>query len=97
MQKNVGVWGYFSKKRNADLNERAEAANSYSVTGDFLQCIYSVPDTKNHQKIRSKCLVHEFSFTNIFYDINRGYRAAKLKKNHFWLLPFYMAVATYSL
>ena len=28
----------------AELNERAEAAtSSYSVTGDFLQYIYSVP------------------------------------------------------
>ena len=34
---------------HAELNERAKAAtNSYSVTGDFLQYIYSVPVTKNH-------------------------------------------------
>ena len=30
-----------------------------------------------------------------FNDINRGYRAAILKKNSLWLLPFYMVVATY--
>ena len=30
-----------------------------------------------------------------FSDINHGYRAAILKKNSLWLLPFYMAVATY--
>ena len=30
-----------------------------------------------------------------FNDINRGYRAATLKKSSLWLLPFYMAVATY--
>ena len=30
-----------------------------------------------------------------FNDINHGYRAAILKKNSLWLLPFYMAVATY--
>ena len=30
-----------------------------------------------------------------FNDINHGYRAAILKKNPVWLLPFYMVVATY--
>ena len=30
-----------------------------------------------------------------FNDINHGYRTATTKKNSFWLLPFYMAVATY--
>ena len=39
---------------HAELNERAEAATgSYSVTGDSLLYIYSVPATKNHQNIRS--------------------------------------------
>ena len=57
--------------------------------------IYSVHVTKNHQKIWSRCLVHKFSLTYIFNDINHGYRAAILKKNSLWLLPFYMAVATY--
>ena len=69
----------------ADPNERAEAATgNYSVTGDSLQYIYSVPVTKNHRNIRSRCLVHEF------FDVNHGYRAAILKKNSLWLLPFYM-------
>ena len=37
----------------AELNERVEAATStYSVTGDSLQYIYSVPVTKNHWNIR---------------------------------------------
>ena len=31
----------------------------------------------------------------LFNGINHGYRAAILKKNSLWLLPFYMAVATY--
>ena len=60
------------------------ATGSYSVTGDSLQYIYSVPVTKNHRNIRSRCLVHEF------FDVNHGYRAAILKKNSLWLLPFYM-------
>ena len=51
----------------AELNERAEAAaSSYSVTGNCLQYIYSKPVTKNHGNIRSRCLVHKFSFTDIF-------------------------------
>ena len=65
-------WGYgvISEKTEvlyAELSERAEATTgSYSVTGDSLQYIYSVPVTKNHRNIRSRCLVHEFSFTDIF-------------------------------
>ena len=35
-----------------ELNEIVEAATcSYSVTGDSLQYIYSVPVTKNHRNI----------------------------------------------
>ena len=79
-----------------ELNERAEAATGgYSVTGDSLQYVYFVPVTKNHRNIRSRCLVHEFSFTDIFNDFNQGYRAALLKKNSLWLLQFYMVVATF--
>ena len=50
---------------------------------------------KNHQKFRSRCLVREFSFTDVFNDINHSYRVATLKKNSFWLLPFSMVVAAY--
>ena len=51
----------------AELNERAETATgTYSVTGGVLQYIYSVPVTKNPQNIRSRCLVNEFSVTDIF-------------------------------
>ena len=52
----MGVWGYFLKKTEAlyaELKERVEAATgSYSATGKFLQCIYSMLEAKNHQKIR---------------------------------------------
>ena len=52
---------------HAELKERAEAATgSYSVTGDSLQYSYSVPVSKNNRNIRSRCLVHEFSLTDIF-------------------------------
>ena len=64
------IWGtgLVSEKTEvlyAELNERAEAANSsYSGTGDFLQYIYSVPVTKSHQiKV---FLVNEFSLADFF-------------------------------
>ena len=64
--KKYGGAGLRSEKTEAlyaELNKRAEAAtSSYSATGDFLQYIYSVLIAKNHQKIRSRCLVHELSF-----------------------------------
>ena len=50
---------------------------------------------KNQQKIQSRCLVYEFFFTDIFNDIDDGYRVAILQKNFVWLLMLYMAVATY--
>ena len=66
----MGGAGLISEKTEtlyAELNERAEAATStYSVTGGVLQYIYSVPVTKNPQNIRSRCLVNEFSVTDIF-------------------------------
>ena len=52
----------------------------YSI---FILCLYL--------RIRSGCLVHEFSFTYIFNNINHIYRAPILKKYSLWLLPFYMA------
>ena len=68
--KSIGGMGLISEKTEvlyAELNERAEAATgSYSVTDDSLQYIYSVPVTKNHRNIRSRCLVYEYSFTDIF-------------------------------
>ena len=81
-----------TKALYTEVNERTEAGtSSYYATENFLQNIHSVHVTKNYQKIRSRCLVHELSFTYI----NHGYRAAILKKNSLWLLLFYMAAATY--
>ena len=69
-EKTYGGTGLISEKAEAlyaGLNERGEAAtSSYSVTGDILQYIYSVPMTENHQTIWSECLVHEFSIADIF-------------------------------
>ena len=100
MKENTRVPSYFLKKKTkalySELKKRAEGAtSSCSATGDFLQYIYSVLVAKNHQKIRSRCLVHEFFYPDFFNDIKYGYRGAILKKNYLWLLPFYMAVATY--
>ena len=57
-----------------------------------LQCIYSVLVAKNHQKFQLGSLV--FPSQIFFNNINHGYRAGILK-NYLWLLPFFMAVATY--
>ena len=55
MKKKNGRTGLISEKTGilyAELNERVEAAiGSYSVTGDSLQYIYSVPVSKNHRNI----------------------------------------------
>ena len=68
--KKYGGTGLLSEKTealHAELNERAEAATrSYSAEVNFLQYIYQVLVAKNHLKIRSRCSVHEFSFTDIF-------------------------------
>ena len=63
----MGVLSETREALHAELNEKAEAATiSYSAPVDFLQSIYLVLVAKNHQKIGSRCLVHEFSFTDIF-------------------------------
>ena len=66
MWKKIWSMGLISEKMQvlyAKINKRTDAAtSSYSVTGNFLPYIYSVPVAKNHQNIWSRCLVHEFSF-----------------------------------
>ena len=92
------VRGYFLKKQalRAKLSNRVEAASSsYSAGVDFLQYIYLVLVAKNCLKMRSRCLVYEFSFKGIFNDINHGYSAATLKESSLWVLPSYMIAATY--
>ena len=76
--------------------ERAEAAiGSYSVRGDSLLYIYSVPVTKNHRTSNQDVQFMNFPSQIFSNDINHGYRVAVLKKNSLWLLPFYMVVATF--
>ena len=73
MKKKYWGTGLLSQKTEAlytEPNERVErATGSYSAAGDFLQYIYSVIVAKNHQKIRSGCLIHQFSFTDVFLTI----------------------------
>ena len=73
MKKKYWGTGLLSQKTKAlytEPNERVErATGSYSAAGDFLQYIYSVIVAKNHQKIRSGCLIHQFSFTDVFLTI----------------------------
>ena len=72
-EKKYGGTGLVSEKAEAlytELNKRVETANSScSATGEFLQYIYSVLVAKNHQKIRSRCLVHEFFVADIFNSV----------------------------
>ena len=69
MKKKYGGTELVSEKTEvlfAELNERVEAAtSSYSAAGEFLHYIYPMLVDKNHQTIRSRCLAHEFSFTDI--------------------------------
>ena len=77
-EKGMGVQDYFLKKTEvlyAELNKTAEAALILQQA-IFTPYIYFVIMAKNHQKIRSRCLDHEFSFKDIFKDIRHGYKAA---------------------
>ena len=66
-QKVKNITKFETEFLKVELNKRTKAATSgYSTVGNFLQCIYSTLVAKNHQKFWSRCLVHEFSFTDIF-------------------------------
>ena len=70
LRKKYGGTGLVSGKTEAlyaEFNKTVKAAiSSYSAAGEFLRYIYSVLVAKNHQKIRSRCLVHEFP-SQIFF------------------------------
>ena len=66
---DTGLVSEKTEALHAELNETVEAAtSSYSATNKFLRYIYSVLVAKNHHKIRSRCLVHKFSFADIFLN-----------------------------
>ena len=84
-KKNRGTKLISEKKKFCKPNLTKEQKQSPMTTSQqtiFLPCIYSVLVPKNPQKFRLRCLVQEFSFTDIFNDINHGYRAAILKKKN---------------
>ena len=59
--------GLIPEKKKVLEAERVETTpSSYFATAEFLQCICSVLVAKNHLKSQSRCLVHEFSFTDTF-------------------------------
>ena len=70
--KKYWIKGLVSEKTEAlyvELNETVQAANgSYSATDKFLRYMYSVFVAKNHHKIQSRCLINEFSFTDIYLN-----------------------------
>ena len=59
-------WGPFHSKAFKWKKYGSAATSSYSATGEFLRYIYSVLVAKDHENIQSRCLVHGFSFTDIF-------------------------------
>ena len=63
---SMSVRGQFLEKQKLCVLTKERKQQRYSATGYFLQYIYSVLVAKNHQKVRSRCLDHEFSFTYIF-------------------------------
>ena len=64
----MGLTSEKTKALYVELKEGVEAAtSSYSAPGEFSRYIYSVLVAKNQKKIRSRCLVHEFSFPDINY------------------------------
>ena len=60
----MGIQGYFWKTEalHVELNERAEAATSVVLQQVIFYNIFVV----SNQQIQFRCLVHEFSFTDVF-------------------------------
>ena len=80
----------------AELSKRVEAATSNYLQqaifcNIFILCLQLRIIRRSDQSVQ----FINFPSQIFFNDINRGCRAAILKKNYLWLLPFYMAVAIY--
>ena len=78
-RKNMAVRGWLLRKRELCMYNLTKERKQPPVVTLQQAIFYSVLVAKKYQKIRSRCLVHEFSFTDIFNDINHDYRAAILK------------------
>ena len=64
-EKTEALYAELNKKTEAlyaELNKRADT----TIILYFLRYIYSAPVTKHHQNNRSRCLIQEFLFTDIF-------------------------------
>ena len=95
------IWGYgatFLKSGSfagRTSNERAEAGtSSYSAAVNFLQCIWCLWLSIIRRSNQGVWFMN-FPSEMFFNDINHSYGAAILKKSYLWLLPSYIAVATY--
>ena len=79
----------------AELNKKVEAAtSSYSATSDFYNIFILFLWLGIIRRSNESVYFMNFPLQIFFNDINHGYRAATLKKNYLWLLPFYMVMTT---
>ena len=98
-KKNMGVRGQFQKKRKLCLQNLTKEWKQPPVVilqqvnfcNIFILCLQIIIIRRSDQGVQFM----NFPSQIFFNDINHGYRAAILKKNSLWLLPFYMVVATY--
>ena len=98
-KKYMGVQGYFLKKRKFCMHNLTKERKQPPVVilqqaifyNIFISWLWLRIIRRSYQGV---CFMN-FPSKRFFHDINHGYRAAILKKNFLWLLPFYMAVATY--
>ena len=65
-----------------------QQANFYNI---FILCLWLRIIRRSDQGVQ----FINFPSQIFFNDINHGQKASLLKKNYLWLLPFYMAVASY--
>ena len=97
-EKIRGYGATFWKSRNfagRTSNERAEAGNSsYSAAVNFLKYIWCLWLSIIRRSSQGVWFM-KFPSHTFFNDINHSYGTAILKKSYLWLLPSYIAVATY--
>ena len=96
VKKNVGVRCYFLKKRKLGMQNLTKEWKQPPVVilqqtifyNIFILSLWLAIIRRSDQGVQFM----NFHLQIFFNDINHGYRAAILKKNSCWLLPFYMAV-----
>ena len=101
VKKNKGVRGYFLKKNKRKFcmqnltKERKQPPVVILQQAIFYNIFISWLWLRIIRRSDQGVYFMNFPSKRFFNDINHGCRAAILKKNFLWLLPFYMAVATY--